>query len=367
MERNQVYQYPALEINLNKVYDNIKTMVEIGREKDIEIAGVIKGFNGLTRVVNKFVEGGCKHLATSRLDQIIQLKDEGIQHPFMLIRIPMLSEVKKLVQYADISLNSELSVIERIHEECKRQNKRHKVILMADLGDLREGFWDKGELVEAACYIEKKLDGIELYGVGTNLGCYGSIKPTEEKMNELCSIAEEIEEKINRKLDIISGGATSSIPLILENKMPKGINHLRIGEGIILAKDLPDLWGLDMDYMHQDIFTLKAEIIEMKRKPTYPVGEIAIDSFGNKPTYTDRGIRKRALLAMGKLDYALNDKIIPRQKGIEIVGSSSDHLIIDIEDYEGTLKIGDILEFDIYYPAMIYLTNSRYINITYVE
>lgn len=257
MEKNQVCQYPALEINLNKVYDNMKTMVEICREKDIEISGVIKGFNGLTRVVNKFVEGGCKYLATSRLDQIIQLKDEGIQ----------------------------------------------------------------------------------LYGVGTNLGCYGSIKPTEEKMNELCNIAEEIERKINRKLDIVSGGATSSIPLILENKMPKGINHLRIGEGIILAKDLPDLWGLDMDYMHQDIFTLKAEIIEMKSKPTYPVGEITIDSFGNKPTYIDRGIRKRALLAMGKLDYALNDKIIPRQKGIEIVGSSSDHLIIDIEDYEGTLKI----------------------------
>ena len=83
----------------------------------------------------------------------------------MLIRIPMLSEVKDVVRLADISLNSEFEVIKALNEEARRQGKLHKVILMADLGDLREGFWDKDELVDVAEYIEDKMINIQLVGV----------------------------------------------------------------------------------------------------------------------------------------------------------------------------------------------------------
>lgn len=357
-------KYPALEVDLNKMYENVKMVIEICGEKNIDVAGVIKGFNGLPEVAEEFVKGNCKQIATSRIMQAKDLKDL-INIPFMLVRIPMLSEIQELVKYIDISLNSELEIIEAINKEANIQNKKHKVILMADLGDLREGFWDIDELVDVAYHIENNLDNIELYGVGTNLGCYGAIMPTKEKMNDLINIAERVEEKIGRKLQIISGGATSSLPLVLQNKMPDRINHLRIGEGIILARDLPDMWDMDIEYLHQDVFTLKAEIIEIKNKPSHPVGEIFIDGFGNKPKFDDKGIRKRAILALGKLDYALNEKIIPREKGVDIVGSSSDHLIIDIEDCEKKLALGDIVDFDIYYPAMMYLTNSKYISLNY--
>ncbi len=357
-------KYPALEVDLNKMYENVKMIVGICREKGIDVAGVIKGFNGLPEVAQEFVKGDCKHIATSRIMQAKDLKDV-INKPFMLIRIPMLSEIEELVKYIDISLNSELKILEAINKECIVQNKKHKVILMADLGDLREGFWDIDELIDVAWHVENNLDNVELCGIGTNLGCYGAIMPTKDKMNNLINIVEQVEQKIERKLEIVSGGATSSLPLVLQNKMPDRINHLRIGEGIILARDLPDIWDIDMSYLHQDVFTLKAEIIEIKNKPTHPVGEIFIDGFGNIPKFEDRGIRKRALLGMGKLDYSLNDKIIPRKKGINIVGSSSDHLIIDVEDYEEKLEIGDIVEFDIYYPAMMYLTNSKYISLSY--
>ena len=357
-------RYPILEINLNKLYENVSQIVKRCEENSIEVAGVVKGFNSLPELIEVFIRGGCTEIATSRINQIIDFRDNIIK-PFMLIRIPMLSEIKDLVKYVDISLNSELETIEEINNECTIQDKKHKVILMVDLGDLREGFWDLNELIDAACHIENNLSNVKLYGIGTNLGCYGAIKPTEDKMNELCEIAELIEEKIDRKLDIISGGATSSLPLVLQNKMPERINHLRIGEGIILARDLQDIWGLDMSYMHKDVFTLKAEIIEIRNKITYPSGEIFIDGFGKHPEYEDRGIRNRAILGIGKLDYALNDKIIPRKKGIEIIGSSSDHMIIDVERTEEKFKLGDIVEFDICYPAMMYLTNSKDILIRY--
>jgi predicted amino acid racemase len=349
-------KYPILEINLKKVHENIKFMVDLCKSQGISIAGVVKGFNGVTEVVEQFVQAGCSHIASSRMDQIINLKESGIETPFMMIRIPMFSEIKELVQFVDASLNSELETLNMIQKECELQEKTHKVILMLDLGDLREGVVDEEEFVSLAEYVENHLGNIELYGIGTNLGCYGSIRPTEENLGRLCSIAEVIEGKINRKLEIISGGATSSLPLVIDGKMPKRVNNLRIGEGVLLAADLQDFWGYDMESMNKDTFVLKAQVVEVKNKPTHPIGEIFIDAFGEKPIYEDYGIRKRALLAVGKQDFGLHDKLIPQKSGVKIIGSSSDHLIIDIEDCDSEVKLGDVLDFIMYYPAMMYLS-----------
>ncbi len=356
-------QYPKLTVDTRKLYNNIKTVADDCSSQGINIAGVIKGFNGIYEAALQFVKAGCSQLATSRMEQIIDAREKGIDAEFMLVRIPMLSEAEEVAAYADMSLNSEIEVIRAIDRACEKFDRTHGIILMADLGDLREGYWDKDELVETAVYIENELKNVKLMGVGTNLGCYGSIKPTVDKMNELADIACRIEERIGRELEIVSGGATSSYPLVLDKVMPAKINHLRMGEGIILAYDLQEIWGLDMSRLSQEVFTFKAEVIEVKNKPTHPVGEIFIDGFGRMPEYEDRGIRKRALLATGKLDYALNDKIFPKMKGIELIGASSDHAILDIEDCEEKIKLGDIIEFNVSYPSLMYLTNSRYINI----
>ncbi len=356
-------QYPKLTVDTRKLYNNIKTVADDCSSQGISIAGVIKGFNGIYEAALQFVKAGCSQLATSRMEQIIDAREKGIDAEFMLVRIPMLSEAEEVAAYADMSLNSEIEVIRAIDRACEKFDRTHGIILMADLGDLREGYWDKDELVETAVYIENELKNVKLMGVGTNLGCYGSIKPTVDKMNELADIACRIEERIGRELEIVSGGATSSYPLVLDKVMPAKINHLRMGEGIILAYDLQEIWGLDMSRLSQEVFTFKAEVIEVKNKPTHPVGEIFIDGFGRMPEYEDRGIRKRALLATGKLDYALNDKIFPKMKGIELIGASSDHAILDIEDCEEKIKLEDIIEFNVSYPSLMYLTNSRYINI----
>lgn len=355
--------YPLLTVDTQKLQHNVKIVADNCRKCGIQIAGVIKGFNGIPDAAEAFIKAGCKQLATSRMDQIIELKEKGLNAQFLLVRVPMISEAEEVAYYADLSLQSEIKVLEAVNEACEKFGKKQGVILMADLGDLREGFWDKDEMVEAAAYVEENLKNLELKGVGTNLGCYGSIKPTIDKMEDLIAVAERIEGKIGRKLEIISGGATSSYPIVLDGKMPERINHLRIGEGIILAYDLKEIWGLNMDDMYQDVFSLKAEVIEIKDKPTHPVGEIFIDCFGMQPTYEDRGVRKRALLATGKLDYALSDKIFPRTEGVEVIGDSSDHCILDIEDCQEKMCVGDVLEFDLSYPSLMYLSNNRYVNI----
>lgn len=349
-----------------KLRNNVGQVVSRCEAQGIEVAGVIKGCTGIPECAAQFEAGGCTFIASSRLEQLQDARDFGIKLPLMLIRLPMLSEAAEAVALTDISLNSETEVLRALSREALAQGRNHQVILMADLGDLREGFWDKQELLEAALLVEHELPGLELAGVGTNLGCYGSISATPEKLEELVECAEMIEATIGRTLRYISGGATTSLPRVIEGNMPPRVNLLRVGEGILLAKDLRDLWGYDMSFMFQDAFTLKAEVIEVKDKPSHPVGEIMFDAFGMRQVYEDRGVRRRALLAMGKVDYAFPDMIYPRDKGIEVLGASSDHTIVDVEDAERDFQVGDIMAFDLCYATMVYATNCRNVKIVFV-
>jgi predicted amino acid racemase len=350
--------YPAVIADLKKLRDNIDQIKSRCAEQGVNITGVVKGFTGIPECVKVFEDAGCQYIGSSRLEQIRGAIDYGVKGPFMLIRVPMLSEVDEVVRLAGISLNSEPATLRALNDAAAKQGVTHKVILMTDLGDLREGFCDRGELLDAARLVERELNHLYLAGVGTNLGCYGSIFPTVGKLNELVDCAEMIEADIGRRLDILSGGASTSLPRILDGDMPKRINQLRVGEAIVNAKDLTDLFGYDMGYMHRDVFTLHAEVIEVKNKPTYPDGEIMFDAFGMKREYVDRGVRRKALLALGRADYAFPDMIYPVDEGAEVIGASSDHTIVDIEDAKREFKVGDVMKFTLCYASTVFATSS---------
>ena len=175
-------KYPELIIDLKKLKSNIRQVKNKCMEEGVEIAGIIKGCSGFPEVAKAFDEEGVSYIGSSRIDQLEPLKGK-VKAPLMMIRIPMLSEVSDVVRITDISLNSEVEVLKALNEEAKKQDKIHKVILMKDLGDLREGFWDDDEIIKAALLVENNLSNLCLSGIGTNLGCYGAITPTEEKLN----------------------------------------------------------------------------------------------------------------------------------------------------------------------------------------
>lgn len=358
------HKYPVLEIDRSKLADNIREVTSRCAARGISVAGVIKGMNGLPELIKVYGKSDVKMIGSSRIEQIMDVKSLGIDKPTMMIRIPMLSEVPDIIRYCDYSLESELEVLRAESEEAIRQGKIHRVVLMAEMGDLREGFVGD-ELTEAALQVENEMDGLELAGVGMNVGCYGSILPTRAKLDEFAERAEAVEDAIGRKLDIISGGATSTLMRVLDGDIPEKINHLRIGEGILLAHDLPLFYGCDLSFLHDDIFRLRMELIELKNKPTYPSGEIGRDAFGHAPDYIDRGDRMRALAACGKVDYGNEQEITPLEPGITVVGASSDHTILDVEDAVRPLKVGDVLDFAIDYAAMVFVTASRNVRIEY--
>lgn len=350
-------QYPQLEFDLALLRSNADAVISRCRGMGIRVCGVVKGVDGLPEAARVLRAAGAAELGTSRLEQVAKCRAAGVPGPWLLIRIPGLTELPDVVALCETSLQSEWPTLLALEEECLRQNKTHRVIVMTDLGDLREGFWDKKELVDVCERVERELPHVQLAGIGVNLTCYGSTKPTPEKMNELVGLARQVEQRIGRKLEIVSGGATSSFTLVHWGTMPAGVNHLRIGEAILLGKDLQVDWGIrDMDYLRMDALTLRAEVVEVKDKPTYPIGEFAIDAFGRKPVYKDRGIRRRAILALGRADVGELESLIPREPGLTVIGGSSDHCIVDVEDCPRRLQVGDIVEFSLCYSHMLYAT-----------
>jgi predicted amino acid racemase len=352
--------YPKMIINLKTIKNNVKTVVKLCKDHNINVAGVTKVFCGNPEIAKVYIEGGVSYLADSRIENLIRLKDLDI--PKIMLRLPMKSEVEKIVEYADISLNSELDTVRALSQSALENGKIHKIILMVDLGDLREGYYDKKSLFNA---VEKiiELKGIKIIGLGTNLTCYGGIIPTKEILDRLSDLEEELEEKYNIELEMLSGGNSSTIHLLEDYKINR-LSNLRLGESLVLGTETS--YGEQIEGTRNDAFTLQVEIIEVKEKPSLPTGKIGRDAFGNVPTFIDRGIRKRILCAVGKQDVDFGT-LYPLDKGIIILGGSSDHLILDCSDSEVDYKVGDIIEFRMSYVSILRGMTSEYIEKEIVE
>jgi len=347
-------KFPRVEVDYKKLVHNVQVIKEKCSAKDVSMMGVTKVFCAIPEIAKAYVDGGVDFLADSRVENLKKMKDLSV--PKVLLRLPMLSEASEVVKYADISMNSELETIKALNNAAKEVGTQHKIIVMTDLGDLREGVWP----ADLMTFVEEitTLDNIKIEGLGVNLTCYGGVVPDENNLGQLCDLAGELEARFELKLNIISGGNSSSLYLLDRNSLPDGVNNLRPGEALVLGRETA--FGEDIENTHQDIFTLKAQIVELKEKQSIPIGTIGMDAFGNTPTFTDRGMRKRAILGIGQQDVD-KDNLTPRDNNVIILGASSDHLIVDVTDSTEDLKVGDVVEFDVDYGSLLQLSTSEYV------
>lgn len=359
--------YPVLEINLKTIKKNATVLKKLCDDSGIKPAAVIKGFNALDKITKSIVESGFQCIASSRIPHLRKVKEKGYPVETMGLRIPMISEVREAVEFCDICLCSEPETVRRLDMEAAARHKTLKVVLMRDLGDLREGIIDGEQFFETACAIEKNYSHIHLLGVGTNLGCYGSVKPTVENLSLLVSNTREIERAIGRKLELVSGGGSTSIYLAVRGMMPEGINHLRIGGALMLRSEALNTDDDVLTEMSDEGLILKAEIVEIGEKPTYPIGELDKDCFGGIGVYEDLGVRRRALLALGAFDVGNHKKLTPLDRGVKILGGSSDHTIIDIHDSAQNYRLGGVVSFTLSYQAMLFATANDLVEKRFIE
>jgi predicted amino acid racemase len=291
--------------------------------------------------------GGAMLLAESRLGNMRRLRAAGVQAGLVLLRLPRLSEARDIVRLAQISLNSELYAVHALSDAAEEQGIKHQVILMLETGDRREGVMPEDAESFAAAML--RLPGVELVGIAANVGCIGGVIPTLANTRLLVEVAERIEQRLGMQFQIVSGGHTASVGLIERHEMPDRVNQLRVGEGILLGVDSSS--NAPLPPLHRDAFTVVADVIEVRVKPSLPDGVITVDAFGRTPHWDDLGPRRRAVLAMGEQDLRVGG-LTPRRTGITLVGASSDHTVVDVTDADPPVQLGEELEFDPNYSAM---------------
>jgi ornithine racemase len=353
-------EYPCMEINLGKIKHNAKQIVSLCGSREVHVVGVSKVFCARRPIVKALLEGGIEIIGDSRLENLKKISELSCRK--MLLRIPMGSHVADVVRYSDISLNSELCTIKRLSEAAKAINRIHSIILMIDVGDLREGILENEALDMVRNIIE--LDNINLCGLGTNLTCYGGVIPDENNLGRLVALKRSIKNEFGINLPLISGGNSSSLYMVMNGTMPEEVNQLRIGEAISLGRETS--FGGIIPGCHEDCFTLKGEIVEIKYKPSVPMGNIGMDAFGEKPTFEDRGIIKRAIVALGRQDVTVTG-LKPTDEDVEILGGSSDHLILDVTSCSRKLQVGDIIDFNVDYSCLLMSMTSPYVKKYYVD
>lgn len=337
--------FPCIEIKPDGILHNLKIMKQRCAENGMSLSVVTKMLVGYEPLVRYLVEKGeIAAICDSRVENFMEFVD--IKAEKWLIRSPMLSQVRDVVKFTDVSLNSELDVIRALNDEAKKQNKRHKVILMYESGDLRDGCYrDELRFISGEVL---KMTNVELYGIGTNLSCVNEVLPNESNMALFEEAVNAVRDEYKIEFPIVSGGASSSIKMLFDGKLPKVINNMRMGESIFLG-NIP-VYDVPFEGAREDNFILKAEIIEMKEKPSVPE---------TLPQDCDK-LMKRAIVAVGKQDIYLPGLICADGR-MKVVGGSSDHVILDVTDCGDDYKVGSTVDFKMTYNCLLNAMTSKYV------
>lgn len=348
---------PRIEVRLDRLHHNARTLVDRLAARGIAVTGITKATLGSPEVAVTLVDAGVSAIGESRIEGIERLRAAGIAVPLVLVRSPMPSQVDRVVASADVSCNTEVSVLEALSAAARRQDRVHGVVLMVELGDLREGIL-AADLEDTARQVLASSH-LDLRGIGTNLACQSGVVPDADNMAALSTLAGSVEQALGIQLATVSGGNSANLAWAFAADGVGRVNDLRVGEAMLLGTDPLD--RRPIDGLHADAFTLVAEVIEAKVKPTRPWGAVGQSAFGPPPRAADRGLANRAIVALGEQDVDPTDLTPP--PGVEILGASSDHLVLDA----GRLSLdpGDEVHFGLGYRALLRAMTSPFVATSY--
>lgn len=346
-------------LDIKKLKSNFDYLNTLFKKNKIEWSVVSKILSGNKIFLTELLKFDIKQVCDSRISNLKEIKSINPKIETIYIKPPAKRSISSVVKYADISMNTEIETIKLLSQEAQKQNKTHKIIIMIELGELREGvlgedFMDFYESIF-------KLENIQVVGIGANLSCLYGVLPNHDKLIQLSLYEQLIEAKFNKQIPYVSGGSSVTIPLIFKNLLPKGINHFRVGETLFLGTDVYN--NTKFKKMHSDVFTLYSEIIELIEKPLVPMGEMGTNVEGNSYEFDQKNIGEtsyRAIIDLGLLDVDTAHLEFV-DKSLKLAGASSDMIVIDLDDNKKKYKIGNLVEFKLDYMGILRIMNSKYI------
>lgn len=338
---------------------NYEFLDKLFKKNEIKWGITTKLLCGNRDFINEVIDLGVGEVHDSRISNLKVVKNIDPDTVTIYIKPPPKDTIPELIKYADISLNTELSTMHELSEEAVRQDKVHKVIIMIEMGDLREGVM-RDDLVD---FYEKvfRLPGLEVVGLGTNLNCLHGVMPDGDKLIQLALYKQIIELRFKKEIPLVSGGTTVTIPLLLNSQLPEGVNHFRVGEALFFGKDL--FSDGVIDGMSDQVMELYTQIIEISEKPMVPTGDLGVNPQGKTAQIKeeDRGkTAYRAIVDIGTLDIQPN-YLIPVNDNLTISDASSDMLVLDVGENPEGYKVGDMIRFKLKYMGALGLMSSDYI------
>ena len=347
-----------IKLNRKKLKKNFLFLDQLMKMNGREWSVVSKLLCGNELYLREIIHLGVREICDSRISNLKVVKSIDPNVQTVYIKPPARRSIRDVIRYADVSFNSEFDTIKWLSDEAVKQKKKHKIIIMIELGDLREGVMGH-ELVDFYASVFK-LPNIEVTGIGSNLNCLNGVLPSEDKMIILSLYKQLIETKYNVKIPWVTGGTSAMVPMLIRHQVPSSINHFRIGECLFFGNDL--ITGEKMDGMDDDVLMLYAEIIEITKKPKIPIGQLDVNPNGDLFEIEEEDYGKksyRAIVDVGLLDISTNF-MIPVDPKVSISGASSDMLILDLGE-RTRYKVGDLMAFQLRYMGALRLLSSDYV------
>ena len=347
-------------LNKSSLKHNYQFLQELFSKNNIEWAPVLKMLCGNEKYLDYILTLGSEQVCDARLSNLKTIKLLAPHKETIYIKPPAKKVIRDIVKYADVSFNTEYTTIKWLSKEAANQNKIHRIIIMIELGDLREGIMGE-DLIDFYQNVFE-LPNIEVVGIGSNLNCLSGVMPSKDKLIQLCLYEQLIEARFGKKIVGVSGGSSVMVPLLMKSLVPKGVNHFRVGETLFFGIDLFE--NKTIEGMRDDVFLLHTEIIEITEKPSMPYGDMEANPSGEtfEIDKTEYGAtQKRAILDIGLLDITKIDYLNAVDSRIDFIGASSDMLVIDVSDTQKEYKVGDTVTFKMNYMGALGVMNSNYI------
>ncbi len=340
---------PVLNICLEKINFNINYIQDFCLRNKLKLMLVIKVLE-LCDVFIEFISKiNEKNIGVSDILAAKKIKDK-INVKATLLTIPSLANVDEVITYCQASLNSEWETIQELAKQCDKRKVYHEIILMIDIGDLREGVMPQEAILFVKNCISLTSAYFKIKGIGANLGCGNCILPTYTILNILQIIKNEVQEKYSYILEVISIGGSIILEWMNYKYLPSCINQLRIGEAAFLGS-IP-VYHKQHPHLFDDAFILIGTIVELKVKQVIVEGKAKV--------------QVRAILDFGNI-HTIPNKLSPTNNNMVFIKSTSNYSIYDVTSCEQNFSSGDKLNFRLNYSALAQANLSPYVVRNYIN